>query len=167
MGRSDAAAKPVPEVAADPRFDRVQWRIERIGWLLMGLLLIVALLGFLGGGGPLTGTTDSAGEARVHYYRVVRFQGQDRLQLALPAEEQQATVTFNQPFLDGMEVEDVEPQPDSVEAGKEGVTYVFNVAEGERAADVSFTLRPQHIGFHKARLETSAGVLSVRQFAVP
>lgn len=167
MAGSKAGQQPGPQIAEDPKFDRIQWRVERVAWMLMGLVILLALLGFLGGGGPLTRATESAADAEVGYNRMIRFQGITQVELRLPGSGQEARVTFNETFLADMEVEGVHPEPESVEAGTDQVTYVFQLAEDEDSADVTFTLRPGRIGVHSADIETGSTTLSFWQFALP
>jgi hypothetical protein len=166
MARDDAVDKRT-EFASDPRFDRIQWRVERGAWVVMGLIVVAALLGFLGGGGPLTRATEQAGDAEIRYNRVTRWQGVDRIEITIPASEQEARLSFNESFLEDMEVEGVHPEPDSIEAGTDSVTYVFELGEGENAADVTFTLRPQRIGRHSADIQAGSESLSFSQYALP
>lgn len=155
------------EVGADPRFDTLQWRFERVAWVLLLVVVVVALLGLLGGSGPFTRASREAGDAEVSYDRIVHYSGSTTLELTVPATEDGARVSFNRSFLEGMDVEKVQPEPQSVEAGDERTTYVFEVAAGQDAAELLFTLRPERIGRHRAHLEFDGGTLSFSQFALP
>ena len=156
-----------PQIAVDPRFDRIQWRIERVAWAVMALVILGALLGLLGGGGPLGDGTASSGAAEARYSRVTRFHADERLEVTVPALDGEARLAVSQSFLGGMEVEGVHPEPDSVEAGADAVIYVFQIAEGEDSAEVAFTLRPQRIGFHSADIVAGGEPISFRQFTLP
>ncbi|MEX0782508.1 MAG: hypothetical protein WD557_07650 [Dehalococcoidia bacterium] len=167
MAGSRAGQQPGLQIGVDPSFDRIQWRVERFAWILMALVILLALLGFFGGGGPLMRATERSGDSEVRYNRMIRFQGQTRLEITVPGSGGEARITFNQPFLADMQIEGIHPEPAAVRAGSESVTYVFELAEGEESADVSFSLRPEKIGVHSANIVTASGTLSVWQLALP
>jgi hypothetical protein len=55
---------------------RREWRVDRVGWVVMGLILVAGLLGVWGGGllGSVT-ATGSDGRVLVDYDRFVRNLG--------------------------------------------------------------------------------------------
>jgi hypothetical protein len=156
-----------PQISENPGFDRIQWRIERAAWVVMTLILVAALLGFLGGGGLLTRATEESGGLDIRYNRFTRFHGVDRIEVTIPGEAGEARLTINESFLQSMEVEGVQPEPDSVDAGRDAVTYVFRLGEGEDAAEVTFTFRPRRIGRHSADFQAGENTVSFAQFALP
>src|SRR4029079_11396185 len=57
-------ARPI-DLAEDLRFTRRSWGFERAGWLGIGVLVLVAILGGIGPG-LLSRVTREAGEGRLH-----------------------------------------------------------------------------------------------------
>ena len=67
------------ELATDDAFQQIEWRIQRIGWLVWAMLLLAALLG-LTGSGWLSGAevTSDDGAVTVKYDRFLQVNATDR-----------------------------------------------------------------------------------------
>src|SRR4051794_40698086 len=104
---------PVPrvrdlEIEQDLAYQRREWAFERVGWLLLGLLLLAALVGLLGRG-PLSNTTagDPGGPLRVEYQRFLRHRSTSTLRVHLgpnAARGNEAHLWLDREYLEGMEV---------------------------------------------------------------
>lgn len=64
-------------------FQRRAWRVERIGWAVMALFVLAALLGATGRGGPLAQAeaTTPDGALRIRYERIQRFNAPSTLHI--------------------------------------------------------------------------------------
>ena len=96
-------------------------RAQRLGWGVFLLLILAALAGLLGHG-PFSRTQagDAASALRVAYNRFERYQGPTELQLHLKPEalrDGKFRVWIGRDFLDGVEIERIEPEPETVEVG--------------------------------------------------
>ncbi len=159
-------------VSEQPSFQVREWRIDRIGWLVMGLIVIAGLLGVWGGG--LAGdATVSAGDGSmsVSYDRFVRNLGESTLVAEFPpgsAEEGSVSLALDQAYLTSNEVQSVTPEPDSVTARDGRFVYEFSAA-GDAALTVRFDLRPSSgAGVRTATIESgSGGQASLWQFVYP
>ena len=60
------------QIEEDRAHQRREWRIERVGWVLMAGLLLAGLLGLLGDGPLSRATAGSAGALSVEYDRLQR-----------------------------------------------------------------------------------------------
>ena len=154
-------------IATDPAFDRRQWKVERVGWLAMVLVLVLALLGIFGGGGPLMNATERSGDFEVRYNRMIRVFGPTTIEAKIPVNGNEARLTVDPAFVRHMAVERVSPEPDSTESGPDGVTYVFPVQSGTSEVEVTFSIKAQDMGVHSSTFTTDAGSLSFWQFAFP
>jgi hypothetical protein len=62
----------------------------------------------------------------------------------------------------------VTPEPDSVEAGPDGFTYVFKVNDPTRPTSVTFHLQPETIGRLEGRVALDGGEpVDFEQFVYP
>jgi hypothetical protein len=119
------------EVNQDPEYQRRTWIVQRVGWVLMCLIVLAALLG-LTGRGPLSTATAGLpdGPLRVEYQRFDRHRAPSEFQILLPASEApngQVRVWIDRGYLSGVEIQTIVPEPESVEIGEDRVTYSFNV----------------------------------------
>jgi hypothetical protein len=56
------------------RWERIVWAAQRVGWVMMGAILIAGLLGVLGGGGLSRRTIQAGDDAVFTYERVMRLE---------------------------------------------------------------------------------------------
>lgn len=160
------------EISQDLAFQRRSWAVQRAGWAGMVLLLLAALLGLLGPG-PLARAAagDRAGVLWVEYHRFERYKASATLRVHLgarPWPEGKARVQVSRKYLEGLQVEQVTPQPEGVEAGADSLTYIFRVSDPNRPTAITFSLKPEQIGWHEGRVRLDGGpALDFRQVVYP
>ena len=137
------------EVPQDLRFQRRAWTFQRIGWGLMALVLLAGAAG-VWGKGPLAQATAVSrdGSFSVDYARFARHQAPEAIRVVLTAGAagQEARISVDTDYADGMQVEEVYPEPESVEAGPDDVTYTFALSEEGSAATIVFSVLYDDIG---------------------
>ncbi|MGH9943441.1 MAG: hypothetical protein ACRD9R_13925 [Pyrinomonadaceae bacterium] len=160
------------EIGEDMRTQRRQWAIERIGWVLMLLVALAALAGLLGPG-PLSGTSAATPDSllQVEYNRFERRQSPVMLRVRLgpgAARGGQLRLSLNRDYVEGIQIERIEPEPDTVEAHADRYVYVFNAPDISGATSVTFRFEPNRYGRAPVRLWIEGGPqLSFRQFFYP
>ncbi len=120
------------ELDEDLGFQHAEWRVQRVGWAAMVLIILAAAAGAFGRG-PLARASTGGPEAgiRVEYERLLRRQAKARmhLELAPPSvASPEARVTIDSALLAAMDIERVTPQPESEQAAPNGVTYTFRLS---------------------------------------
>ena len=136
------------DIDEDIEFQRRMWAFQRAGWVLMGLLVVAALLGALGGRGPLAGGEigDDATGLRLEYRRLTRHGSPDRLVVHLAAgtaaSDSTLSVWLDRSYLEGLEIRTVTPEPVEVRAADDRITYRFKLSDPARAATVTFLVEP-------------------------
>lgn len=126
----------------DRKLEERWWQIERVGWLVMLAIVIAALLGLTGRGGPLATAEASAGSATIVYPRVSRWQTASDLSVEFPAGKAgKGEVLIPAPFASQFAVESVAPEPSSVTATPEGMLYEFDLEGGAQPTRARFSLR--------------------------
>ena len=163
------------DIDVDMGFQRRSWIVQRVGWVVMALLVVAAALGFLGSGPLSRATVSLPGVLDADYQRFTRYEDLETLTVRVaPAVTASGVVrlSVNRDYLDHAQITTVTPPPERVEAAHARVIYVFRVAEPGRPLDVTFSLKPRTIGRVEARLaiESPNGrgpELTMRQFAFP
>src|SRR5690606_42049710 len=75
--------RPALRICEDMAFQRRTWLVERTGWIVLGVILIVALLGYFGGAGPAasTQTASEDGNLSMRYERFLRLRTPTQLRI--------------------------------------------------------------------------------------
>jgi hypothetical protein len=137
-------------------WQRRTWVIQRLGWLVLGGLVLTALTGAFGYG-PVSWrqASDPAGLLRVEFERFQR-QGSEftlRVDIAPEATTHDAAVLrVSGSFLDAVEVKGIVPEPREERSSGSDVEYVVPVAQPGRAATIRFALKMREIGSHTAEI---------------
>ena len=121
------------EIDQDLDFQKKEWRLQRIGWGIMALLIVAALLG-LTGSGPLARATsgDAGALLQVEYSRFVRLDAPVTLEIEIAGEavaSHQVELRVERAYLQDISVEQIVPEPDEVRSAGEQLIFVFAVDE--------------------------------------
>jgi hypothetical protein len=158
------------EIAEDLAFQERSWVVQRVGWVVMGLLALAGLLGLLGAG-LLSGA--KAGEPGdplwLEYDRFERFQSPTQLQVHfIPKQVGQVRIWLDRDYLEQVQLQQVSPQPLRVEAAADHWVYVFRATQPNQATAVTFFFQPQHIGSLSGSIGLEAQeTLDFSQFVYP
>jgi hypothetical protein len=138
------------EIDQDLDFQHRSWMVQRVGWIVMPLIVLAALLGLLGPG-PLSSATvgSEAGSLWLEYDRFGHYQGPMTLRFHLgvgSAPEGMARLRLNQDYVEKIQIEQVTPEPERVEMASDGLIYTFQVAKPNQDMIITFHLRPNNFG---------------------
>jgi hypothetical protein len=134
------------EIKQDLTFQRREWRIQRVVWLLLAALLVAALAGLLGPG-PLSSTSRQAAGFDVHYLRFTRWQAPHTLTITvLPSAGPTVALAINRSYLDSMQVQQITPQPASVKLSGNNYIFDFDNRRAQLPTDIAFDLQPSSMG---------------------
>jgi hypothetical protein len=118
------------EIEQDLQFQRRDWRAQRVGWIVMLLLILGTLAGAFGRG-PLAHASagNESAPLRVDYDRLVRHQADAELvlHLAAGAAAGRARILLDSALLEAIRIERFTPEPDSETATPAGVVFEFGV----------------------------------------
>lgn len=138
------------DLEQDLSFHRRELRAERVGWGLMLLVVVAALLGLFGSGPLSWGQTQSAdGQLEVEYDRFARDLAPTELRLTLhpdPAQGEEVRVWLSRDFLQRVQLQQITPEPQSVETGPGRLTYTFPAAPAGSPVRVVFRGQTQGSG---------------------
>ena len=132
--------------------------LQRGGWLVFALIALAALAGLIGPG-PLSSATvtDPSGLVQLDYDRFTRFKGDTSLELQVqPSQPGTAEVWISAEYLSGVQVQQVQPQPDTWTTAN-GADVLTFLVEGTDPVSVEMQIRPDHIGLLRGAIGTPGG----------
>jgi hypothetical protein len=149
------------ELDEDLRFQKRQWKVQRVAWVVWLVVLAAAVAGLFGSGPLSNGTAgEEGGPLWAEYHRFERYQGPSDLKVFFgpgAASGGEGRVWLARDYLESIELEAVTPTPLRVEAGADRHTYVFPVSDPQQGTSVVFRFRPEALGRHEARIGLPGG----------
>lgn len=112
------------------------WRAQRAAWILFGLIVVGALLGLSGAGGPLSRQTTTIPGGEINHPRVGRWSAGDEVRVRLEPGGRQRELLLSAGFADHFQIEDIQPAPSRDVVAMEGHRMIFEAEEGQPAAIV-------------------------------
>lgn len=139
------------EIDSEIQFQQRVWAAQRIGWIIIGALVVAALAGVFGQG-PVSRAVAQGGAVRIEYERFIRLQQATRLRFVLPVSDNE--MALHRQYLEAFRVEQITPEPREVEASADWLTYRFS---GNGGMAVTFDLIPETFGRVLGRAHDAAG----------
>jgi hypothetical protein len=147
------------QAGSDLRFQRRQWRFQRVGWVAM---LAVALAGIAGlmGEGPMTqlSAVSPDGQLEIRTDRFTRHGAPIQLIVVVgPEPPDQVRIWVDQSYLAGLRLDAEVPEASESLAERGRVVFVFDLPRERRPAEVRFQIEPDAIGLQRARIGIVGG----------
>lgn len=149
------------EISEDMEFQERSWRVQRIGWVIILIILVAALLGLFGVG-PLSQA--AAGNENdpmwVEYDRFSRLLKPTDLAVHIHPEAVQngeIQLWINRDYLDKVEINHITPTEDSAEILQDGVAYTFQVAQTDQPFTIMIHLRAAQAGLVSGEMRLDTG----------
>lgn len=152
----------------DLAHERLEWKLQRIGWVVILLLLIAALLGLFAHG-PLSDTMTVAGDVRVAHHRWERYEAPTRYDITVaPSQvgDGRLRVRLGAGFVERVDVERIEPEPLATRADGDALVHVFAVEPG-RQTRLRIHFRPRRFGTLPVRMRVQGQPVAFTQFVYP
>ena len=155
----------------DPRFNLWEWRIQRMGWVLIALFLLAALVGLFGGGVLSNATARDEGdgyELALGYPRFGRAESTLQLDLQVTAPGQSAdevSAKLSGQFVEKVTITSISPEPDSSAAEGDTVVYTWQVEEWSEPLVVRFEYESRDWRMLSGTFEVDAGSEPLGQVA--
>jgi hypothetical protein len=160
------------EVGQDLAYQRREWLVERIGWVVMATVVLAALVGLLGRG-PLSSArqADDQGGLSLDYERFLHYRDHTTLKVTIAkgsAETRHVRVWLSRAYLESMRPLKIVPQPEREEIGGERQVFVFRRADHDAPLTIIFHVEPDDFGSLPGKLGIDDGAaLDFWQFVYP
>jgi protein-L-isoaspartate(D-aspartate) O-methyltransferase len=159
-------AEPLLPSESATDFERRFWRVQRVAWIVLGLVIVAALLGLLGKG-PLSRREERSGDLSVRYDRFVHRDSPAGLVVELPADaDGVAALWIGRSYLENVRIQRTTPEAESTWAGIDRSVFAFH-AEPRGRAWVSIDLEVRSIGRVEGWLGAGSDSIPIRQFVYP
>ena len=149
-------------------FQRREWIVQRIGWVLLALLLLAGALGLFGSG-PLAERSLDNGAARLEYERFVRSDADTRWTLTLhqPAAGGTADIAIDADFAANFEIVSIQPAPSATALSAGRWVYSFETRDSGEVP-VVFIVQSRKIGRHDGTIAVAdAAPFVISQLTYP
>jgi hypothetical protein len=143
-------------VRAQEIFHKREWRIQRIGWTIVGLFIAAACAGIFGNG-PLADQKVIGSGARIELDRFARRHASTRWVITVPrAPRNSLFVRINADFLNRYRITAILPEPAHTSLSGPDVRFAFDAMQA--GGNVVFHVEPDHVGISQGvfRLGDSA-----------
>jgi hypothetical protein len=156
MSELQSRRYPIDE---DMPFQTRTWTVERVGWIFLGVVLLIALTGTFGSG-PLSTQRTGGAAFNVEYERFQRATKLARYVLHLKGAGDEQQVLLSPVFQRAYEVADIQPKPSRSTAGPAGLDLRF-MSAGELT--VVIRAHPRRSG--PVNLELASGQVRLRAWS--
>lgn len=140
-------AHPVLGSETDRKQREREWRIQRVAWCVLSIVLLAVALGATGRSGPLSVRTEQYrdGSLQLKYNRFMRNHSPDNLRARIFASSETVSLQIDKGYLREVELDKVTPEPAQVIAGSDATVFVFN-ARPNSEVEATFHLQPEAPG---------------------
>jgi len=160
------------EAEENLRIQHISWKLERVGWVLCAIVLLLAAIGIFGGGPVSRATVKSAdGAVSVKYNRFARNGAPERLEVELQAaafSTDKPELWLSREFFSGVRIQQIVPRPEAVDLLPDRIVYHFRSPAANGSLQVAFDYTPDSIGQMKITAGAGGGaVASLWQLVYP
>jgi hypothetical protein len=158
------------QISHNEAFQRREWAFQRVGWIVIGLLVIAGLVGLLGPG-PFSGRTASGadGALQVEYQRLAHLEADDLISLTLAPEAvsgDSVNVEIDGHWVRAVDIQGISPQPQEEVETPYGLRLTFPVTPGA-GVSVQINFRAQQIGSIDGGVRFEGQTVAFDQFVYP
>ena len=152
--------KMADSIEEEIKFQEVEWTALRVGWILMGLFLLIGLLGLLGTG-AFSHKIIQGNNMKIEYDRYLRYSVKTEVHVKLKDRLSDSTLSINSDYIRAMKIDKIIPEPSSMTLNGNKLAYKF---ASDNIEQISFFLEPIKIGSHNLEMETGEMKKTISQF---
>jgi hypothetical protein len=159
------------EIDQDLKIQKRMWRIQRGGWIFLATVVLAAFFGFISPGlFSQVRTTDPSGLLTIQFDRYIHHQAPTLIKIeASPkaVREGRIGLWLSKELYEDVKVENVEPEPASVDLAMDRHYYNFTSRESTGPLVMTLRLEPDHPGWIKGKIGIDDTSVEVNQFVYP
>jgi hypothetical protein len=165
------STKPPIQIRQDLPFHHRQWIVQRIGWGLGAVVLLLAI-GGLFGGGPLSHVRAGSASLRVEYQRFIRRDSPAEIRIEVqPTGSEEIHLAVSRDYLHALRIDSMLPDPERTDTTGQDVVLVFRVEPKAETARITLNVTPLHVGTLRGRIRAldspTQPVVPINQFIWP
>lgn len=138
------------------------WKVQKIGWAFIFLIMLLGLLGFYGEG-IMSEKVLTAGEIHVEYDQLYRYEKEMKVLITADAGNIQ-TVTIPQQYIQQFKISSIVPQPQASHMEGDEIIYQFS---GSGNKVISVYMIPEVYGNVKGNIKVNNQTFSIHHFIFP
>lgn len=151
------------EIEEELELQEKGWVVQKIGWLLVLVFLILAALGMFGDG-VISKSTLQSGNNTIDYERYFRYEAVMELRLDMNTDGDSAVVSFPNQYVKNFEIESIVPEPEKTIFEGDRVHYIFN---GKGHMNAVFYMVPQEVGAVSGQMMVNKTGFQLSHFIFP
>jgi hypothetical protein len=153
----------------DVQFARLEWKLQRVAWGTMAIVMLAAVLGLLGASPHARLQTSGAGgRLRVEYDPVERAGRRGALRVHLDrAGSSRVQLWVGRRYAEQMGLEPELPSPSSSMASSDQIRMEFAGVDADPSLEIVFRTEPRSAGRHHAQLGIGDATVQFDQYVLP
>lgn len=163
----------VTNLGEDISYQRREWVVQRVGWVVMALIVVAALFGLLGESGPFAEAELRAadGSLQVHHVRIAHHHAPAALTITVApdlVEGGELRLWIDAAYARTLDIQSIIPEPESVEVGPERIVYTFAVADWKGSLTIVYHYEQESYWWKRGHLGIEGGAaVELVQFVFP
>jgi len=130
------------QIDDDHRFERADWRAQRIAWAIIALVLALAVAGLLGRGRLARERIAFGAGDTLAFERITRHNAPAELRLKLRSVSANSLfVDVSRAFLDDVDLRHISPEPAGIQPQPRSTRYLFE-SDGSGPIELTFVYAP-------------------------
>jgi len=138
----------IKSIEKEYKFQKIEWPVFRVGWVIMAVFLITGIAGLFGSG-ALSERKEENTEASVEYEQLLRYSVESKVFILLKKPLADSTLSINADYIKAMKIDKVIPEPIAMELNDSMLKYRFANTDIE---EISLILKPIDTGKKQLKL---------------
>jgi protein-L-isoaspartate(D-aspartate) O-methyltransferase len=158
------------DIRHDLNFHRRLFVVQRVGWVVLALFILAALLGLIGAEGPFNQGTKENDRLRVEFERFPHQESPTRIKVTFRDQSgERVELSVSAGYLNQVRLQNVSPQPEEVIASRDQFRYVFKTTRPGEPLTVAILFTPTSAGYLRGQLHAGkdSAPLNFSQFVYP